>query len=73
MALDLLLLGVVLIARWIARRTSSGRVRFILMPLDDQPPAASDDPWPPAHRFDRYVERGLAEIDSYLAGQRPGR
>lgn len=72
MALVLLLLGVVLAGFWIGRRRSSDRVLFVLMPLDDQPPVASDEPWPSARRLDHYVAEGLAQIDAFLAGQHPG-
>jgi hypothetical protein len=67
MVLDALLLALVLFGLRVARRTISGRVRYVLLPKDDQPPAASDDPWPPARQLDRYVGHGLEQIDAYLA------
>jgi hypothetical protein len=37
------------------------------LPVEDQPPAAADDPWPSEHGLDRYVGRGLRQIDDFLA------
>jgi hypothetical protein len=67
MVLDALLLALVLWGLRVARRTSSDRVQYTLMPTEDQPPQASDDPWPPARSLDRYVHHGLDEIDLFLA------
>lgn len=73
MFLDVLLLGVVLWGLWIARHTASGRIAYILLPNEDQPPEACDDPWPSARHFDRYVGQGLDEIDTFLARRSPAR
>lgn len=62
-----MLLALVLYGLRVARRTVSGRVRYVLLPKDDQPPVASDNPWPPARQLDRYVGHGLDQIDAYLA------
>jgi hypothetical protein len=67
MVLNVLLLGLVLWGLRVARRTASGRVRYLLLPNDDQPPEASDDPWPPARQLDRYVGQGLDQIEVFLA------
>jgi hypothetical protein len=67
MLLALLALGL-LVAFWMARRTCSDRVGYLLLPQDDQPPATCDHPWPSARALDRYVDRGLDEIDAFLAG-----
>lgn len=71
MVLDALLLGLVLWGLRIARRTVSGRVFYVLLPKEDQPPEASDDPLPPANRLDRYVDHGLDQLDAYLARRSP--
>lgn len=71
MVLDVLLLGLVLWGLRVARRTASGRVLFLLLPNDDQPPEASDDPLPPARQLDRYVGHGLEQIDAFLARRSP--
>jgi cbb3-type cytochrome oxidase subunit 3 len=67
MVLDALLLAVVLWGLRVARRTASSRGAYLLLPTEDQPPDASDDPWPPARSLDRYVHHGLDEIDLFLA------
>jgi len=71
MFLDALLLGLVLWGWRVARRTASARVSYLLLPAEDQPPEASDDPLPPARGLDRYVDHGLAEIDAFLARRSP--
>ena len=69
MVFNLLALGVLLVGYLVGRRTVSSRVECVLMPLDDQPPRAADDPLPSARTLERYVGQGLAELDAYLAGQ----
>lgn len=73
MVLDVLLLGLVLWGLRVARRTASGRVLYLLLPNDDQPPAACDEPWPSARQLDRYVGQGLDELDAFLARRSPAR
>jgi len=66
MLLDLLAIATVLSGWLIARRAVSSRVWYVLMPPADQPPRASDRPWPPSRRMNRYISQGLDEIDDFL-------
>ncbi len=72
MLFDLLALGLVVAGYLVGRRRVSARAQFVLMPVEDQPPAAVDDPLPSARALDRYVEHGLSQLDAYVAARHPG-